>query len=46
MRRYFYGDSVATIANGFGMSENNVKTVLYRCRTKLLSYLKKEGIEL
>ncbi len=46
MRRYFYGDSVATIASGFGMSENNVKTVLYRCRTKLLSYLKKEGIEL
>ena len=46
MRRYFYGDSVAAIASGFGMSENNVKTVLYRCRTKLLLYLKREGIEL
>ena len=46
MRRYFYGDSVSAIAAGYGMNENNVKAVLYRCRQKLLSYLKKEGIEL
>ena len=46
MRRYFYGDSTAAIAAGTGMTENNVKASLYRSRQKLLSYLKKEGIEL
>ena len=46
MRRYFYADSVADIAKGIGMSETAVKTALYRCRQKLLSYLQKEGIEL
>lgn len=46
MRRYFYGDSVAEISKGAGMSENSVKVALHRCRQKLLSYLQKEGIEL
>ncbi len=46
MRRYFYADSVADIAKGTGMSETAVKTALYRCRQKLLTYLQKEGIEL
>ena len=46
MRRYFYGDSVADISKGAGISENSVKVTLHRCRQKLLSYLKEEGIEL
>ena len=46
MRRYYYCDSVKKIAEGAGMSEDSVKVTLHRCRQKLLSYLKKEGIEL
>ena len=46
MRRYYYCDSISTIAEGMDMSESSVKVVLHRCREKLLSYLTKEGIEL
>ena len=46
MRRYFYGDSTAAISAGTGMSESAVKTALFRCRQKLLSYLQNEGIYL
>ena len=46
MRRYFYSDSIEEISKAFGKSEGAVKNVLYRCRLKLSSRLKKEGIEL
>lgn len=44
MRRYWYADSVAEIAQRCGMSESNVKTKLFRTRNALRSYLKKEGV--
>ena len=44
MRRYWYLDSVAEIANRYGMTESKVKTQLHRTRTKLHSFLQKEGI--
>ena len=46
MRRYYYCDSISTIAEGTDMSESSVKVILHRCREKLLSYLTKEGIQL
>ena len=46
MRRYYYSDSIAKIAENTGESETAVKSTLFRCREKLLSCLKKEGIEL
>lgn len=46
LRRYWYMDSVATIAKRFGLSESKVKTTLFRCRKQLKTYLEKEGYEL
>ena len=46
VRRYWYADSIPTIAGRFGLGENNVKTILYRCRNKLKQMLEKEGIGL
>ncbi len=43
MRRYWYLDSSETIAERFGMSENNVKVTLFRLRGKLREHLEKEG---
>lgn len=43
VRRYFYSDSVTTIAQSCGMSEANVKTVLCRVRVALKEYLEKEA---
>lgn len=45
MRRYFYCDTTAEIAQRFGFSESKVKTRLHRTRNQLREYLKKEGIE-
>lgn len=42
--RYWYIDSVQDIARRFGFSQGKVKTLLYRLRKKLLTYLEKEGI--
>ena len=42
LRRYYYLDSVAEIARRFSLSENNVKTILHRCRKKLRRQLEKE----
>lgn len=42
MRRYWYGESVAEIADRFHISEANVKTSLFRTRKKLRAYLEKE----
>lgn len=44
LRRYLYVDSVAEIAQRYGMSESKVKTQLCRTRKKLHAYLEKEGI--
>ncbi len=46
LRRYWYTDSTAELAERFGMSQSNVKTTLCRIRAELREYLKKEGIEL
>lgn len=43
VRRYFYSDSVAAIAQSCKMSESNVKTVLCRVRSALKEYLEKEA---
>ena len=42
--RYWYFDSVGTIARRFGYSESKVKMMCKRTREKLLLYLRKEGI--
>ena len=44
LRRYLYTDSIAQIAERYGISESKVKTQLYRTRAKLHDHLTKEGI--
>ena len=44
LRRYWYLETIAEIANRYGMSESKVKTGLHRTRAKLHSFLEKEGI--
>ena len=43
IRRYWYMDSVAEIADRYGISEGKIKTILFRVRNGLKQYLKKEG---
>lgn len=43
MQRYYYLDSVASIAKRFGCSDSKVKTTLFRIRNDLREYLIKEG---
>ena len=43
LRRYWFCDSVRSIARGFGVSETRVTTKLYRIRNKLKDYLAKEA---
>ena len=43
MRRYWYADSVAEIAQRFRMGESKVKTRLFRTRNQLRVFLEKEG---
>lgn len=45
MRRYWFSDSISTIAALMGMSENNISVRLSRIRSRLRDYLKMEGIE-
>ena len=42
--RYWYVDSVDTIAEKFGFSQSKVKTMLYRTRAKLRKQLTEEGL--
>lgn len=42
--RYWYLNSVKTVASQFGFSEPKVKSMLSRTRKKLAAYLQKEGI--
>ena len=44
VRRYWYVDTVAEIAQRYSMSESKVKTRLHRIREKLRVYLMQEGI--
>lgn len=46
IRRYWYLDSVQTIAEGFGISQSKVKVTLYRCREQLRKTLEREGYDL
>ena len=46
VRRYWYTDSIADIAERFSMSESKVKSSLLRTRNKLKDYLEKEGVTL
>lgn len=46
IRRYWYLDSIGELADRFYMSESKVKSMLFRTRNKLRSYLEKEGIRL
>lgn len=43
--RYWYMDSVESIANEFGFSQSKVKSMLYRTREKLRTRLIKEGLQ-
>ena len=42
--RYWYLEPIADICAQFDFSQSKVKSMLYRTRGKLLSYLKKEGV--
>jgi len=44
--RYFHGESISEISQRFEISENNVKSKLFRLRKKLGAHLEKEGIAL
>ncbi len=44
VRRYWYSDSIATIATQFGMSESKVKSMLFRIRGRLRLYLEGKGV--
>ena len=43
-RRYWYADSISSIATRFQMSESKVKSMLFRTRQNLKTYLEKEGV--
>lgn len=45
LRRYMFFDSIADIARQFSFRESKVKSILFRTRSRLRDYLKKEGIE-
>ena len=44
VRRYWYADSIAAIADQFAMSESKVKSSLFRTRNGLREHLEKEGV--
>ena len=46
IRRYWYIDSIDTIARTFGFGQSKVKMMLLRTRKKLLNELIKEGVDL
>ena len=46
LRRYWYMDSVSSIAARFGARQGKIKMILLRTRNELKAYLKKEGIDL
>lgn len=46
VQRYWYGSSIAEIASAFHISEEKVKSSLFRTRNKLKTALEKEGVSL
>ena len=44
--RYYFFDSLQTVARYCGMSESKCKSLLYRTRQSLKAYLQKEGFDL
>lgn len=46
IRRYWFTDSIRTIAQRYRISESKVKVLLFRTRKQLKNYLKEEGIYL
>ena len=46
IRRYWYADKMTEISKRYGISENNIKSILYRTRIKLKKHLEKEGISI
>lgn len=46
LRRYWYVEEYRDIAKKYGMNLNTVRTTLFRTRSKLKSFLEKEGIVL
>ena len=44
LRRYWYVDTIAEIAQRYGMTESKVKMQLSRTKGKLAAYLEKEGV--
>lgn len=46
LRRYWYGESLAQIAQRFGVGEGAVKSALFRTRRGLKEYLEREGVSL
>ncbi len=46
VRRYWYMDSIGAISHRYGLSQSKVKSILFRCRSQLRNYLKKEGYQL
>ena len=44
MRRYWFCDTIAQIAQRYGISESKVKMRLHRTRKQLAEFLRKEGI--
>lgn len=46
LRRYWYGDSVADIAQKLNCGQGKVKSSLFRTRKALRTYLEKEGVSL
>lgn len=43
IRRYFYAESITTVAENYGLSEGNTRVILNRLRGKLKVYLQQEG---
>jgi len=43
VRRYFFTETIASIAKKYGMTESNVAVILSRTRAKLKNHLIKEG---
>ena len=44
IRRYYYLESNITIAENYGISESNVRTILMRTRKKFKNYLKEMSL--
>ncbi len=46
IKRYWYAESIKTIAETIGMTENAVSVKIFRTRQKLKEYLEREGVTL